>query len=77
MELIELEESLCKLDAHIVELEETNEVLFNQRKFNKQRYEHLSQRISNLICESKTKYRNYEQQSDILKIGLDEMTKDQ
>jgi hypothetical protein len=78
LELVELEESLCKLDVQIAELEETNEVLFNQNEFNKQRFEHLSQRINKLISESKTKYRSCEQQSNTLKKGLnDMMTKDQ
>lgn len=77
MELFELEESLSKLNGQIAELEETNEVLFELREFKNQRFESLSQEITTLTNKSKTKYKNYEQQFDTLKKGLNEMIKDQ
>lgn len=64
MELIELEESLRKLDIKIAELEETNEVLFNQGKFNQQRYNQLSDRITKLLNECQTKYINDVEQTE-------------
>lgn len=77
MELFELEESLSKLNGQIAELEETNEVLFELREFKNQRFESLSQEITTLTNKSKTRYKNYEQQFDTLKKGLNEMIKDQ
>lgn len=67
MELIELEESLHKLDLQIVKLEETNDVLFNQGKFNEQRFDQLSERITKLINECQTKYTDCVQQTDIIR----------
>lgn len=73
MELIELEESLKKLDVKIAELEETNEFLFNQEKFNKQRFDKLSDRVTKLINESQIKYNNCEQQTEIIQKEISKM----
>lgn len=76
MELIELEESLHKLNVQISELEETNEVLFNQGNFNKQRFDQLSQRITTLIDDCQTKYTNCEKQTDEIRKEFTNMLKD-
>ncbi|XP_015370525.1 PREDICTED: uncharacterized protein LOC107166392 [Diuraphis noxia] len=67
MEILELEETLRKLDVKIAGLEETNEVLFNQGKFNKQRFDQVSERITILIDECQTKYNSILQQIDLIK----------
>lgn len=67
MEIIELEETLRKLDVKIADLEETNEVLFNQGQFNKQRFDQISERITMLIDECQTKYNNILQQIDLIR----------
>ncbi|VVC37830.1 Hypothetical protein CINCED_3A011903 [Cinara cedri] len=66
LELIGLEESLSKLDVEINELEKNNEILFNQGIFNKQRINKLEERISKLINESETKYKDCEQQTAVI-----------
>lgn len=76
MEIIELEETLRKLDVKIADLEETNEVLFNQGKFNKQRFDQVSERITMLIDECQTKYNNILQQIDLIKINFANILKD-
>lgn len=51
----------------IAELEETNGYLFDQGKFNEQRFEQLSDRLTKLINECQTKYTDSEQQINIIK----------
>lgn len=51
----------------IAELEETNGFLFDQGKFNEQRFEQLSDRITKLINECQTKYTDCEYQIDVIK----------
>lgn len=70
MELYELEESLCQLDVQITELEQTNEILFNQGNFNQQRYDILTKRITNIITECQTKYKNCQEVTDIIRKEL-------
>lgn len=70
MELYELEESLSQLDVQISQLEQANEVLFNQGKFNQQRYDKLDKRITNLINESKTKFQTSQEVKDLVQIEL-------
>lgn len=67
LEILELEETLRKLDVQIASLEETNDVLFNQEKFNKQRFDQLSELITMLLNECQTKYIESEQQTDRLR----------
>lgn len=76
IELIELEESLRKLDIQITELEETNEVLFNQGKFNQQRYDQLSDRITKLLNDCQTKYTNGVEQTEVIREEFISMLKD-
>jgi len=76
MEIIELEETLRKLDVQIAGLEETNEVLFNQGKFNKQRFDQVSERITMLINECQTKYDNISQQIDLIRKDFTNILKD-
>jgi len=76
MEIIELEETLRKLDGQIAGLEETNEVLFNQAKFNKQRFDQVSERITILIDECQTKYNNILQQIDLIRKDFTDILKD-
>jgi len=76
MEIIELEESLRKLDVQIASLEETNEVLFNQGKFNKQRFDQISERISMLINECQTKYTECVQQTNVIRKDFTNILKD-
>lgn len=76
MEIIELEETIRKLDVQIVGLEETNEVLFNQGKFNKQRFDQVSERITILINECQTKYDNISQQIDLIRKDFTNILKD-
>lgn len=66
LELIGLEESLRKLNVEIDELEKTNEMLFNQGIFNRQRIDKLVERITNLINDSETKYNDCEQQKALI-----------
>lgn len=54
----------------IAELEEANGFLFDQGKFNEQRFEQLSNRLTSLIIECQTKYNDCEQQVDIIKKEL-------
>lgn len=70
MKLIELEEALHKLGVQIAEIEETNELLFNQEKFNSQRFENLSERITKMINECQIKYQKQIQQMEILQKGI-------
>lgn len=51
----------------IAEIEETNEFLFDQGKFNEQRFEKLSERLAKLINECQIKYTDCEQQIEIIK----------
>jgi len=76
MEIIELEESLHQLELQIMGLEETNEVLFNQGKFNKQRFDQLSERITMLIDECQTKYTDCIQQTDLIREDFTNILKD-
>ncbi|XP_060870370.1 uncharacterized protein LOC132944865 [Metopolophium dirhodum] len=76
MEIIELEETIRKLDVQISDLEETNEVLFNQGKFNKQRFDQVSERITILIEECETKYNNILQQIDLMRKDFTNILKD-
>ncbi|CAI6350186.1 unnamed protein product [Macrosiphum euphorbiae] len=76
MEIIELEETIRKLDVQISDLEETNEVLFNQGKFNKQRFDQVSERITMLIEECETKYVNILQQIDLIRNDFTNILKD-
>lgn len=70
MELYELEESLHQLDVQITELEQTNEILFNQGNFNQQRYDILTKRITNIITECETKYKNCQEVTDVIRKEL-------
>ncbi|XP_003244254.1 uncharacterized protein LOC100575854 [Acyrthosiphon pisum] len=76
MEIIELEETIRNLDVQISDLEETNEVLFNQGKFNKQRFDQVSERITMLIEECETKYDNILQQIDLIRKDFTNILKD-
>ncbi|XP_050537779.1 uncharacterized protein LOC126903589 [Daktulosphaira vitifoliae] len=76
LEIIALEESLSKLDKKINELEETNEILFNQGKFNKQCYNQLVDRIDNLMKNCETKYGDFEQQTDLIRKEFANLLKD-
>ena len=76
MEIIELEESLRRLDVQIASLEETNEVLFNQGKFNKQRFDQLSERITMLIDKCQTKYNDCVQQAELIRKDFTNILKD-
>lgn len=73
MELIELEESLKKLELQIAELENTNEYLFEQEKFNKQRLNELSERVTKLIDESEIKYNFCVNDTEIIRKEFDKM----
>jgi len=76
MEIIELEETLRKLDVQIADLEETNEVLFNQGNFNKQRFDQVSARVTILIDECQSKYDNILQQIDLIRKDFTNILKD-
>jgi len=76
MEIIELEETIRKLDVQISDLEETNEVLFNQGKLNKQRFDQVSERITMLIEECETKYNNILEQIDLMRKDFTNILKD-
>ncbi|XP_025195150.1 uncharacterized protein LOC112594546 [Melanaphis sacchari] len=76
MEIIELEESLHQLDVQIMGLEETNEVLFNQATFNKQRFDQLSERITALIDECQTKYTECVRQTELIRKDFPNILKD-
>lgn len=69
MELIELEETLDKLNAQVAELEETNEILLNKRQLNDQKYNELSERITKLLNELQTgsQYTDYLEQKKMLR----------
>lgn len=70
MELFGLEESLNKLNEQISGLEETNEILFTQVQFNKQRYDQLSMKIEKLLNELPINYSQCVQQTDIIRKEL-------
>lgn len=76
IELIKLEESLRKLNVQIAELEETNEILFNQGKFNKQRYDQLSDRITKLLNDCQIKYTNSLEQTEVIRKEFLSMLRD-
>ncbi|XP_022160013.1 uncharacterized protein LOC111026264 [Myzus persicae] len=67
MEIIELEETLRKLDVQIADLEETNEILFNQANFNEQRFDQVSERIEMLKDECWTKYTSMNEQIESIR----------
>lgn len=75
MELIELEETLDKLNIQIAELEETNEILLNKGKFNDQKYDKLFERITNLSNECQTKYNDFQEQRNIIRKEVIDMVK--
>lgn len=73
MELIGLEEYLHKLNVQISGLEETNEILFTQVQFNKQRYDKLSMKIEKLLNELNINYSQCDQQTDVIRKELTNM----
>lgn len=77
LEIMELEDTIQKLNLEIIEAEESNEILFNQGKFNQQRYDNLSTRITNLIKECQTKYTNIVQQTDDISLKFNNLSKEQ
>ncbi|XP_050422859.1 uncharacterized protein LOC126834748 [Adelges cooleyi] len=66
LKIMELEESLVKLNRQIAELEESNDILFNQEKFNKQRYNQLLERLDKLLDSCKTQYADSNEQINLI-----------
>lgn len=76
MELYELEETSSKLDDQISQLEQENEILFNQGVFNQQRYDKLAKRIEKIIDESKTKFQTSQEVTDVVQMELVKLIND-
>lgn len=77
MEVMELEETIKNLNAEIAEVQESNEILFNQGRFNQQRFNQLSERIDKLIIDCQSKYSNCVEQTDQIRTEFTNLLKDQ
>jgi len=62
-----MESSLIKLSSKIITLEETNDVFFNQTKFNKQRHSHITERVSKLLEKCEVSYAGNVEQSEVIR----------
>lgn len=71
-----MESSLIKLSGKITALEETNDVFFNQTKFNKQRHSRMSERISKLLEKCEVSYAGDVEQADVIRQELSAMFTD-